>query len=234
MARRPPDLAKTIDHTLLDPAPTADAVSRLCDEAQEHHFAAVCVLPSTVPAAASLLLGCDVKVAAFVASAGACEPGAGVRAAESCVAAGAHELDVVLDVDALLAGEVLRIRDDLAAVVRATRLRSMNSGRGQTLVKAVVECGRLGPQRTRLACRIVEGAGADFVAVSAAGVPLDDVLASVELVRECLPDRVGVKAVGEISSAAEAVDVLAAGAVRIGTTNAVGVVAGGVLQGAVA
>ena len=66
MARRLQELAKTIDHTLLDSNASEAAIARLCDEAREHHFASVCVLPGAVAFAAECLRGCDVKVTGVV------------------------------------------------------------------------------------------------------------------------------------------------------------------------
>lgn len=222
MARRLAELAKTIDHTLLDPKAAAGAVERLCDEARELHFASVCVLPAAVGLAAERLRGCDVKVAGVVGfPLGADEPREKLAAAERCVEAGAHELDVVLNVEALLAGEVLFVRDELEAILQGVRMRTVNSGRGQALVKVVLECARLGPKRAQLACTIVESVGGDFVATSTGDGDAAASLYDVELLRERLPERVGVKATGSIASAGEAAELVTAGAGRLGMRHAV-------------
>lgn len=227
MARRLAELAKTIDHTLLDPEAEAGAVERLCDEARELHFASVCVLPAAVGMAAERLRGCDVKVAGVVGfPLGADEPKEKLASAERCVEDGAHELDVILNVEALLAGEVLFVRDELGAIVQGVRMRTVNSGRGQALVKVVLECGRLGAKRAQLACTIVESVGADFVATSTGDGDAAASLYDVELLRERLPERVGVKATGSIGSVEEAAELVTAGAARLGTRQAVELVQG--------
>jgi deoxyribose-phosphate aldolase len=225
MARRLAELAKTIDHTLLDPSPTPEELGRVCDEAREHHFASVCVLPAVVGPAAERLRGCDVKVAGVVGfPLGADTARDKLAAAERCVAAGAHELDVVLNVDALLRGEILSVRDELETIVRGLRMRSVNGGRGGALVKVVLECGRLGSKLAQLACTIVEMVGADFVVTSTGEAPAS--VYDVELLRERLPERVGVKAGGSIPTAEAAAELVAAGAGRLGPLHAVALVNG--------
>ena len=224
MARRLAELAKTIDHTLLDLYASDEAIARLCDEAREHHFASVCVLPGSVEFAVECLRGCDVKVTGVV---GYPEGEAASRDklddAEACAAAGAHELEFVLNSTAMLAGDFHLARDELAAMVHAVGARSMNSGRGHTLVKVALDCERLGSKRTQLACSIVEGVGADFVSTSVGGASEASTLATVELLREHLSERIGVKASGVVATADEVDELIAAGAGRIGTTHAVDV-----------
>jgi deoxyribose-phosphate aldolase len=228
MARRPLELAKTIDHTLLDPHAPPAAVERLCDEAGEHHFASVCVLPALVGLAAGRLRGRDVKIAGLVGfPLGAEGTRRKLADAERCVAEGADELDVVLNVSAMLCGDFRLVRDELAAVVRVVRVRSVNTGRGEALVKVVLECERLGRKRAQLACMIVEGVDADFVCTSAGDPRAALALEHVELLRDRLPERIGVKAAGAITTAEEAADLLVAGAGRIGTRYAVDVVRDG-------
>ena len=101
MALRLEELAKTIDHLLCQSDPTPGDVIRLCDESCEHHFAAVRVGPQYVRVAAERLRGCDVKVAALVAGR---DRKAKAELAEHCVAAGAAEIEIGLDTEAMLAG----------------------------------------------------------------------------------------------------------------------------------
>lgn len=225
MALRLEELAKTIDHSLLDPVATLRDVEDLCDQARRHHFASVCVLPFCVPRAADALRGCDVKVCTVVSFPyGADATKAKVAAAEHCVAAGADELDVVLNVSALLSGEARYVRDELAALVRAVRVKSVNMGKGIVLLKVILECGHLEDKLKKLACRIVEDAGADFVETSTGWGDATTTLYDVELLRDALPESIGVKAAGGIDSAEMAEAVIAAGAGRIGTASAVAIV----------
>jgi deoxyribose-phosphate aldolase len=226
MARRLAELAKTIDHTLLDRDASEAAIERLCGEAREHHFASVCVLPEAVSFAVRCLRGCDVKVTGVVAyPEGKGDLRAKLADAERCVAEGSHELELVMNTEAMLAGDFHLARDELAAVAHAVAMRSINTGRGQTVVKVVFECERLGSKRTQLACAIAEGLGVDFVSTSTGSATEAATLSAVELLREHLSDRVAIKASGTVTTPGEVDELIAAGAGRIGTPRAVAVMA---------
>jgi deoxyribose-phosphate aldolase len=211
------ELAKTID-SQLPPESRAGDVLRLCEEACHFHLAAVCVPPADVRAAGERLRGCDVKVSA-VADGGA-------DVARACVAAGAAELDVRLDTHAMLAGDFGGARARLAAVVRAVRTATVTTGRGHVLVKAVIDGDRLDSARKQLACRIVEYADADFAVLQTAAPAVSAALWDVELLRERLPEQIGVKVAGPVASADEALELAGAGAARVGTPYAAAVVGG--------
>lgn len=226
MPLRPEELAKTLDHALLDSAATAADVDRLCAEAREHHVAAVCVLPEFVRMAADQLRGCDVKVCAVVGlPLGDGSAREKIALAERAVADGAGEIEVVLNVGAMLAAEFLAVRDELAALVHALRMKSVNSGKGRVLVKVALETAHLDEKRIRLACRIVEAAGADFAATSTGrdGAARTD---DVELLRECLSEHVAVKASGSIGTLADVEAMIGAGAARVGTPAAAAIMTG--------
>ena len=227
MVLRLEELAKTIDHTLLGPTATSSDVERVCGEAREHHFASVCVLQSFVPYAVERLRRCDVKVCTVVSFPfGADSTKAKVAAAEHAVAAGANELDVVLNVPALLSGDYRFVRDELVALVQAVRVTSVNAGRGIVLLKVILECCHLDDKLKRLACKISEDAGADFVETSTGYGSGGATVHDVELLRDSLPESVGVKASGWIQSAEEAEAMVDAGAGRIGTPHAVAIMRG--------
>lgn len=229
MALRLEELAKTIDHLLCQSDPTPGDVIRLCDESCEHHFAAVRVGPQYVRVATERLRGCDVKVAALVAGR---DRKAKAELAVHCVAAGAAEIEIGLDTEAMLAGAFRAARDELAAVVRAVRMASVNAGRGYVLVKAAVECDRLDEARKRLACVILEDVDADFAAVVSAE-PGTGALYDLELLRDFLPERIALKAAVPVTAADEAERLITAGAARIGTPHAVAIMRGArVLSGA--
>lgn len=227
MALRLEELAKTIDHSLLDPAATFHDVEVLCEEARANHFASVCVLPYCVPLATEALRGCDVKVCTVVSYPfGTDVTKAKVAAAEACIAAGADELDVVLNAGALLSGDFRYVRDELAALVRAVRVKSVNMGKGIVLLKVILQSGDLDDKLKKLACKIVEDAGADFVETSTGHGEAVATLHDVELLRDALPESIGVKACGGIDCVEDAEAMIAAGAGRIGTRNAVAIMNG--------
>jgi deoxyribose-phosphate aldolase len=173
--------------------------------------------------AAERLRGGDVRVSTIVSFPhGADLARAKIAAAETCVAAGADEVDVVMNVGAMLSGAFRRVQDELAGVVRAVSMRSANRGRGGVLVKVVIETAALDDKLKRLACKIVEDSGADFAVVAPGddgAAPLHD----VELLRECLSERVGVKATAAATGVDEVYELVNAGAARIGTTDGVGI-----------
>jgi deoxyribose-phosphate aldolase len=219
MALRLEDLAKTLDHALLDSEASEADIERVCAEAREHHLASVCVLPDFVSAAAEHLRGCDVKVCAVIGIPHGDEPArTKIALAERCAGDGAGEVEIVLNVGAMLAADFLAVRDELAALVHAVRMKSVNSGKGVVLVKIAVETGQLDDKRIRLACRIVAASGADFAATSTGGDGA--AVADVELLRECLPEGVAVKASGGIETLADVEAMVNAGAARVGTTQA--------------
>jgi deoxyribose-phosphate aldolase len=216
------ELAKTIDHTLLRADTTRQDVERLCREAAEYHFAAVCVFPNHVALADEFLRQADVKVCSVVSFPyGADGRRAKVVAAEEAVAQGAEEIDVVFDIQNMLSGEFVAVRTELASVVRAVRMKSVNSGRGQSIVKAIIETCYLTNKMKRLACKICEQAGVDFVKTSTGTGPRGATVHDVELLRDALGEQVGVKASGGIRTLHDAELMINAGAGRIGTSAGV-------------
>jgi deoxyribose-phosphate aldolase len=216
---QPEEIAKTIDHTLLRADATATDVETLCREAAAYHFAAVCVFPHYVPMCASLLKRTDVKTCTVVSFPyGADTQRVKTLAADEAVRRGADEVDVVINVSAFLSGEFGLVRDELSGVVRAVHLRGIDMGRGQVIVKAIIETCYLDEKLKRLACRICEQAGVDFVKTSTGVGPHGATAKDVELLRDCLDAHIGVKASGGIRTAADLERMVDAGAVRIGTS----------------
>lgn len=207
-------VAGMIDHTLLSPTATTEEVSALCREAAELGVAAVCVSPSRLP----LALGADelpptLAVAAVVGfPSGAHTPRAKAREASDCVAAGATEIDMVLDLGAVAAGQWEVVEAGVAAVHRALE--------GRALLKVIIESAvldLLAPDAIERACAAAESAGAELVKTStgfhpAGGATVD----AVSRMRAAVGDRLGVKASGGIRDWATAVAMIEAGASRLG------------------
>lgn len=215
----PEELAKTIDHTLLRADATSADVEALCGEAAGYHFAAVCLFPHFVPLAAGLLRGTDVRTCTVISFPfGADTPKIKALAAGEAVSRGAEEVDVVINVPAFLSGEHDLVRDELAGVVRAVRVRGDDAERGRVIVKAIIETCYLDEELKRLACRVCEQAGVDFVKTSTGLGPKGATVADVELLRDCLDERIGIKASGGIRTAADLERMVGAGADRVGTS----------------
>jgi deoxyribose-phosphate aldolase len=217
------ELAKTLDHTVLSPRATQTDVERACDEARERHVAAVCSFPHFLPIMVERLRGCDVKTCTVVGFPFGAELRATkVAAAEHAVSAGAEEIDVVMNVAALRSGDIRFARDELVLLVRAARARAVNDARGQVLVKIIIEAPYLDDKLKRLACRMVADAGADFAKTST-GVGTQATVHDVELMRDALPEWVGVKASGGIRTLADAETMINAGAVRLGSSSTIAI-----------
>ena len=222
---RAEDLTKTLDQTVLAPDTSAEDIGRTCAEARDHHFAALCSYPQFVPQMAELLRGCDVKTCAVLDfPGGASSTQERAEAADRAVAEGADELEIVMNYHAMLAGDFKGVRDDLMRVVRAVRGRAANDARGDVIVKVIIEAPLLNDKVKRLACKIVTDVGADF-AKTCTGVGTRATVHDVELMRDALPEGVGVKASGGIDTLGAVQAMIGAGAARVGTTAAVGVMA---------
>jgi deoxyribose-phosphate aldolase len=213
-------LAPLIDHTLLAPAATRDDVLRLCREAVEHGFAAVCVNGVWVREAALAVAGSEVRVCTVAgfplgASASAVKRFEAVTALDD----GAAEVDMVLDVGGLKGGLDSRVGDDVAAVVEAVHARG-------GLVKVILETGLLDEDEKVRACRLALAAGADFVKTSTGFGPGGATVSDIALMRSTVGPGVGVKASGGIRTAEDARALVAAGATRLGTSRGVEIVKG--------
>jgi deoxyribose-phosphate aldolase len=218
------EVARTIDHTLLRADSTSADVETLCAEAAAYHFVAVCLFPHFVPLAAGLLRGTGVHTCSVISFPfGADTPKIKALAAGEAVAHGADEVDVVINVPAFLSGEVGLVRDELAGIVRTVGVRGDDTGRRRTIVKAIIETCYLDDRLKRLACQICEQAGVDFVKTSTGLGPQGATAADVELLRDCLDERVGIKASGGIRTADDLERMVSAGAGRIGTSAGVAI-----------
>ena len=222
---RAEDLTKTLDQTVLATTTSAEDIERACEDAREHHFAALCSFPRYVPQIADLLRGCDVKTCAVIDfPGGASSSLERAQEADRAVAEGADELDVVMNYRAMLAGDFTGVRDDLVRVVRAVRGRAANDARGDVLVKVIIEAPLLNDKVKRLACKIVVDAGADF-AKTCTGVGTAATVHDVELMRDALPEGVGVTAAGGVATLESVQAMIGAGAARVSTSSAASVLA---------
>lgn len=210
------ELAKSCDFTLLRAGVTPDDLAAHCAAAARLHMASVIVPPTMVRAATEALKGGDVKVGTVVSYPfGTDETATKVAVTRAAIAAGARELDVVMNVSALLSGRPGVARADLGAVVDAAR----DSTSAHVMVRAVVEAPLLGERLLRRACQVAAIAGADF-AVTATGLSGPASPQDVEVMRSCLAADIGVVAAGGITTLDEAILLLDAGAQRVATASA--------------
>lgn len=215
------ELAVRIDHTLLRPTATAAQVEQLCREAHAHGFCSVCVHPCFVAFARRTLdaLGRGaVKVCTVVGfPLGASAPATKASEAALAVAEGADELDMVVALYALRAGDDEAVRRDIEGVVRAAAGRT---------VKVIIETALLEPGEIDRASRLGVAAGAQFIKTSTGFGPGGATVEAVQRIRAAVGPDVGVKASGGISDAAVARAMLAAGATRLGASASLAIVAG--------
>jgi deoxyribose-phosphate aldolase len=212
------ELADLIDHTVLRPDATDADISVLCDEARQHGFHSVCINPRFVPLAAAALRGSAVRVCAVVGfPLGATTAAAKCREAAEAVAAGAHEIDMVLAIGALKSGQADAVRDEIAAVKAACN---------GALLKVIIETCLLTDDEKVLACQLARDAAADFVKTSTGFSKSGATVADIALMRRTVGAAMGVKASGGVSTLETALAMVAAGASRIGTSSGVRLVSG--------
>ena len=207
------ELAKMIDHTLLDPTATREGIERLCEEAKAYNVHAVCVNSNWVPLAISSLKGSDIKVCSTVGfPLGASLPEVKVFEARTVIGLGAAEVDMVINIGALKSQDLAAVRNDIAQVVNSS---------GGSLVKVIIETAYLTSQEKVQACKLAEEAGAAFVKTSTGFGAGGATIADVSLMRKTVGNRLGVKAAGGIRTLRDALDMIEAGATRIGTSSTV-------------
>jgi len=209
------EIAALIDHTLLKPQATKADIRRLCQEARLYGFATVCVNPYWVSLAASELAGSSVQVAAVAGfPLGANTTAIKAAETEAVIAAGAREVDMVLNIGELCAGNLDAVQADIAAVVAAAHARG-------ALVKVILETALLADDQKIAACNISKQSGADFVKTSTGFSTHGATVHDVTLMRRAVGPEIGVKASGGVRSLADLEVMRAAGANRIGTSSGV-------------
>lgn len=211
-------LNKYIDHTNLKPMATRADIEKLCADAREWDFASVCVNPCNISLAKELLAGSDVKVCTVIGfPLGQNTTAVKVAEAEAAYAAGCEEFDMVINVGRLKDGEIDYVRDEIAAVVKAAK--------GKT-VKVIIETGLLTDEEKATATRLSCEAGAHFVKTCSgvsAGVAT---VADIKLMKENLSGAVELKASAGIRSYEDAKALIDAGATRLGTSAGIAIITG--------
>ena len=230
-------IAKMIDHTLLKPTASEKEILTLCNEAKENKFASVCVNPRWLPCVAANLYESGVKICTVVGfPLGANSTWVKAEEAAHSIFVGADEIDMVADIGSLLAGCYQAVKTDIETVVLACRDSARKTGRN-VVVKVIIETCYLSDEQIKTACRLVCEAGADFVKTSTGfGVPSVDLngnqvpsgatvhaveLMSASLKEYCPDNSVKIKAAGGIKSAEFALQLIKAGASRIGTSSGI-------------
>lgn len=215
----PQDIARFIDHTLLKPDATEDDIRKLCEEALQYQFASVCVNPTYVSLAYSILKGSPVKVCSVVGFPfGTHTPEVKALETRQAIRNGAREIDMVINIGALKSKRDDLLYRDIRAVVEACE-------DGSAICKVIIETALLTDEEKVRACQIARKARADFVKTSTGFGPGGATAHDVALMREAVKGtKMGVKASGGIRSYADAKKMISAGATRIGASASIQIV----------
>ncbi len=214
------EIARMIDHTLLKPEATPDDVAKLCSEARDYHFASVCINPSYVKQSYEILKDTDVKVCTVIGfPLGATTTEVKRWEAEQALEEGAEEIDMVIHVGKLKAGDVDYVFNDINQVVRAAHKHG-------AICKVIIETALLTDEEKVKACLISKEARADFVKTSTGFSKGGATAGDVALMKYVVGSAMGVKASGGIRSAEDARKMIASGADRIGASASVKIATG--------
>lgn len=210
------ELNKYIDHTILKASATKDEVTKICNEAKEYKFASVCVNTCFTAQVSKLLEGTGVATCVVVGfPLGAMMTEAKAAEAKLAVAAGANEVDMVINVGALKEKDYAFVEKDIKAVVEASK---------PAIVKVIIETCLLTDEEKVKACEISVTAGAHFVKTSTGfstgGATKEDIV----LMRKTVGADIGVKASGGVRTFENAIDMINAGASRIGASASIDMV----------
>ncbi len=207
--------AKLFDHTILKADATKEAVEKICQEAVEYGFMSVCVNSFYTAFVSEKLKGSGVKVCTVVGfPLGQMSTKAKAFEAETAVADGADEIDMVINIGALKDKEYSVVSDDIRAVKKAC---------GQALLKVIIETCLLTREEKIEACRLAREAGADFVKTSTGFSTQGAKAEDVALMRKTVGSAMGVKASGGIRDKETAEKMVEAGASRLGTSATVAI-----------
>jgi deoxyribose-phosphate aldolase len=210
------NIASYIEHTLLKPTATHDQIEKLCAEAIRYNFAAVCVHQYYVPLCKRLIKSTVTSICTVVSFPfGAVPTTIKVFESEQALKSGADEIDMVMNQAAFKNKGFDIVSNDIKAVKQVVN---------EKILKVIIETCYLSKNEIIDACRLVADAGADFVKTSTgygtAGASVDD----VRLIKQTVGDKIRIKAAGGIKTKSFAIELISAGAARIGTSSALAII----------
>jgi len=217
----PGHLTYLLDATLLRPEADEREYLNFLREAADAHFRCVFVPLYYLPMARMELRGSGVALGAPIGFPfGYQSTDAKKAEAVFALQQGAGELDMVVNISALRSGRVERVKEDIGAVVSLARRYDAGKGEGHVVVKVILETCYLSREEMRLGALLARDAGADFVKTSTGFGPGGATAEDVRFLREVLGPGFGVKASGGIRTLAQVMEMVRAGANRIGTSAA--------------
>jgi len=212
------NIASYIDHTVLKPTTLIADIEKICAEAIQYQFAAVCVPPLFVKKAVSLLTGTSVKVATVIGfpfGYSAIE----AKVAETVLAIidGADELDVVINISAIKNNDWQFLASEINAILPIVRSKNK-------IIKIIIESGILTDKEIITCCDIYGAAGVDFMKTSTGYAEKGATVEAVQLMRKHLADKIQIKASGGIKTYTFARQLIDAGATRLGCSSSIQIV----------
>ncbi len=207
-------IARKIEHTLLRPDARLEEIETLCRDAIDHRFIGACVPTYFVPHAHKLLEGTEVNLVTVIGFPYGYSPtNVKVAEARTTMENGADELDMVINMAAFKSGDIQYVKNDIQSIVTAAHLQNKK-------VKVIVETGIMNDEELQQLCGLCAEAEADFVKTST-GVLADGITPeTVKKLRQWLPEKIKIKAVGGVRTHAQAIELIEAGADRIGSSHA--------------
>jgi deoxyribose-phosphate aldolase len=217
-------IAAMIDHTLLKADSTQQEIIKLCKEAKQYNFATVCVNPYWVRLAVQELKDSKVGITTVIGfPLGSSTSLVKSTEASDAIQNGATEIDMVLNVGALKSGDFDAVERDIEGVVLACK--------GKAIVKVIIETCYLTDDEKKRAAEMCKSAGADFVKTSTGFGPSGATLKDIQLIRQTVGNEMGIKASGGVRDLPFAIQLIEAGATRLGTSSGIALVTGGIGNG---
>lgn len=206
-------IQKYIDHTLLKATATSQDIINLCEEAKNHKFYAVCVNGCYVKLAKKQLENSTVKLAAVVGfPLGMMSTKAKIYEAKNCVANGADEIDMVINVGKLKEGDVNYVQNEIASIKKTNP---------DTILKVIIETCYLTEEEIKTACKLALNANADFVKTSTGFGTGGATFKDVELMSSIVAGEAQIKASGGVRDVETALKYIEMGVTRLGTSSGV-------------
>ena len=212
------DIAPYIDHTILKPSTLVADVKKLCEEAIQYRFAAVCVPPPFVKEAKKIIGQTEVKVATVIGFPfGYSAIEAKIAEIVLAIVDGADELDMVINISALKNNDWQYLANEIGAILPFVKNKNK-------LIKVIIESGILTDEEIVRCCNLYGTAGADFLKTSTGYAEKGATVEAVELMKKNLPGHVKIKASGGIKTYEFARQLIDAGASRLGCSASVSII----------
>ena len=217
MAITPHDIAKMLDHSTLQPFLTEEDIRKGCELALKYDCASVCARPCDVPILAEMLKGSDVKVCTVIGFPhGSHETAIKVAEAKLALEEGCTELDMVINIGKMIAGDTLYVKNEIKLLADLAHAHG-------AILKVILETCYLTDEQKITCCKLAEEAGADFVKTSTGFSSGGATIHAVALMKRTVGEDLQVKASGGIRDYKTVMEMIEAGADRIGASASVAV-----------